>query len=876
MIRSLGVALKPAIVAVLVSMVVVVAAGTVIGQLSSQTRADLDQQLQATLEGSIFQVKRRLDERKTAVYHWANEPELIQSIEALLGKDSTIATSVGNEIDERLVGILKHGYNDYKLLDKQGRVLASHSGRDIGQTLPMDELDEFIFRAWQGSVEASHPFIVSRAWKNKDGGGSEGLPVMLILAPVVGKNKETISLLAFELDPDDIFIPSFHYNQVGKTGETYGLNRDGMLLTESKYSAQLREIGLLTEDIRHSDLHLMLIDPGINLVTYPSAITNLSQNRPLTEMAQAISRGEQGSNLTGYADYRGVPVIGAWRWDEGLQMGIATETDVDEAFALYQKTVINIQIGVTSVLVFILLATILYSRSVRQGLYLRHQRDAIINNTAEGLITIDARGLMTIVNPSAAKMFGYDVDEMVGKNVSMLLPREERAAHDVYIRNSTIHEPMVLSKVRELSGCRKDGSLFPIELTVSPMKLGEDKYFVGILRDITDRYQQQQALRDAKDLAEQANKAKSEFLSSMSHELRTPLNSVLGFSQLLSVDELTEDQRESVAMISRSGKHLLDLINDVLDLSQIESGKVDLSLRAVNIRQLIAEIEPFLKTQLPQLRLTLTSEYFSQSDIWVMADYMKLKQVLLNLLSNAAKYNRPHGHIIIAISQQKTDKVRISVRDTGYGIEEKYKQTLFEPFNRLGKENSDIQGTGIGLTISRELTTLMHGDLGFESTKAGSVFWVELPIAEQPLGYNINNESTAEERDTMTEQGKIIKVLYIEDNPANMMLVRRLLMRHSQYQLLEAETAEEGIEMARKVLPSIVLMDINLPGMNGFEALEIMKREGLTEKMAIVALSANALVTEVERGHYAGFDAYLTKPVDFTELMDTLQNMAER
>ncbi|OUR65592.1 hypothetical protein A9Q79_00940 [Methylophaga sp. 42_25_T18] len=710
---------------------------------------------------------------------------------------------------------------------------------------------------------------------------------MMSFAPIVDNSGDTIALLAFEFDPDGIYNPLFHHTWIGGTGETYGIDRNGVLLTHNKYADQLVEIGLIEESASiHPALMLTMTDPGFNLVEDPSAISKLQANRPLTLMAQAVQQGQDGSNVKGYADYRGVPVIGAWRWDDELQMGIVTEVDVDEAFYLYKSTLRTMPIGVFSLILIIFAAAFWYLRTARKTQQIQQQRDAIFKQTADGIITIDAQGIITIANPAACKIFGYNIDELKGKNVSMLMPETMQAEHDEYLRSSTLYESRVMNQSRELRGLRKDGHHFPLELTVSPMMLEEGKFYVGVLRDVTLRYQHQQDLvtakneaEDAKDIAEGANRAKSEFLSKMSHELRTPLNAILGFSQLLSVDNLTEDQADSVNLISISGKHLLNLINDVLDLAQIESGNMMVSLENVNIRDLITEITPVIETQLEDLELSLATNYFTDSTVWVTADYLRLKQVLLNLLSNAVKYNQMLGSIEIEVSKLTDNTARILVKDTGYGIDDRLQTGLFEPFNRLGKDHTEIQGTGIGLVISRELVRLMNGELDVHSEAGvGSTFWIDLPLNEQGESDTITDSEDLlqQHEQLLAEHGEAIKVVYIEDNPANMMLVRQLFIRFPLYQLLEAETAEAGLDIVRQQRPDIVLLDINLPEMNGFEALAVMKEEGLTEKIKVVALSANALVSEVKRGYEAGFDYYLTKPIDFKELLATLHEVSQQ
>jgi PAS domain S-box-containing protein len=888
MLHNLGIKAKAILLALILTVIIALAIGMLAWQMLQHTRSELDQRLHSALDSSITQVKQEIDKHKALVRYWADSADLIfAALVHLQDKPRSHRADSVDLLDELLLASLEQlNYRDYKIISQEGVVLASGSGHDRGDTLPR-ELAHNISLAWNGFAQVSRPFKATRAWTDVDGWIVEGLTSMLSLAAIVDNRGNTVALLAFEIDPDVIFNPLFHHSWMGETGESYGINSDGILLTHIKYTQQLIDIGLLEDNTSvHPALTLKMTDPGYNLVKNPTDITKVQSERPLTVMAQSLSVGGQGSNVTGYADYRGVPVIGAWRWDDELQMGIVTEVDVEEAFYLYNSILRTMPLGLLITVLIVFSATILYLRANRKTHRIQQQRDALFKQTIDGIITIDNRGLVLVANPAASKIFGYKNEEMIGQNISLLMAEEERVAHDVYLRESQLHEEKVFNLTRDLQGRRKNGEIFPLELTISPMIVENEKFYIGVLRDVTQRYQQQQDLITAKEhaetaqeIAEHANRAKSEFLSKMSHELRTPLNAILGFSQLLSADSLTTDQLDSVNLINNSGKHLLNLINDVLDLARIESGNVVASLEHVNIGDLITEITPVIETQLDELQLTLTTNYFTDQEIWVIADYIRLKQVLLNLLSNAVKYNRTLGTITIDVRFHSSHTIRIAVQDSGYGIDAALLEGLFEPFNRLGKDASAIQGTGIGLVISRELIRLMHGELGVSSiVDTGSVFWLDLPLAETKENDEITDtdELLRKQEQRLAEDEKVVTVLYIEDNPANMMLVRQLFVRFPLYQLLEAETAELGLDIAREQLPDIILMDINLPDMNGFEALTILQQEGLTKKMKIVALSANALVSEVKRGYDAGFDYYLTKPVEFKKLLETLHDVYEQ
>ena len=358
---------------------------------------------------------------------------------------------------------------------------------------------------------------------------------------------------------------------------------------------------------------------------------------------------------------------------------------------------------------------------------------AIISNTAEAIIAIDEHGIIETFNPSAEKMFGYAPREIVGKNVALLLPEDQREQHDSYTKNSAMYESRIINMDRELQGLKKNGTLFPIELNVAPMIVGVKKGFVGVIRDITERKMNDAILVNAKIEAERASKAKSEFLSRMSHELRTPLNAVLGFSELLNTDKdhpLNEEQNKYLTEIVSAGKHLLSLINEVLDLARIESGKIRLEIEPVSVSFICNECISLIRGMAFQYDINIVNEIAQDKQYTVDADYMRLKQILLNLLSNAIKYNKKDGSVTISCSNRGEDRIRIYIKDTGRGLTELQQERLFIDFERVSKDYDSTEGVGIGLSISKQLTEFMKGTIGVESKPGeGSTFWIDFPIS---------------------------------------------------------------------------------------------------------------------------------------------------
>jgi len=472
------------------------------------------------------------------------------------------------------------------------------------------------------------------------------------------------------------------------------------------------------------------------------------------------------------------------------------------------------------------------------------------------------------VNPAFETQTG--VRNVVGKTLRQAFPNLTEQWYVTYNTILDTGEPNRLEL--ELSA---DGPV--LELYAFRVEGETQGRLAMIFKDISVRKRVDSELKEALAAAEKAISAKSDFLSSMSHELRTPLNAILGFTQLIEsgLPPPSPSQKRSVDQILKAGWYLLELINEILDLATIESNRATLFQEPVSLHEVLLECQGMVETQANRRGIGMSFPHI-EKHCFVFADRIRIKQVLVNLLSNAIKYNRVDGSLSVESALCPPDSIRIGVRDTGDGLTPEQQARLFEPFNRLGREGGTEDGTGIGLVVTKRLVELMGGRIGVDSlVGVGSVFWFELALTTVALPDAAEAEQAALTPATSPADPLVHTLLYVEDNPANLDLVEQLIARRADLNLLTATNGPDGIALARTLLPKVILMDINLPGMSGIDVMQMLREDPLTALIPVVAVSASASKIDIANGIKAGFFSYVTKPIRVTDFMKSLDEALE-
>ncbi|WP_157548589.1 ATP-binding protein [Piscinibacter sakaiensis] len=608
---------------------------------------------------------------------------------------------------------------------------------------------------------------------------------------------------------------------------------------------------------------------------------------------------ERSGRFRATAEVDGVQRLFAWQRvsDTGLVavVGLAEEDALAPLMAGRQRerTVLGVLLAVGA-LALLAIGVLLWQADRRQRALERGERRyRALVDSAPVAIFVTRHSRFVYLNPAALALLGAErPEQLIGRPV---LERIHPDCHDaVRERRKRLLEDVEPVPPNAERYLRLDGSEVDVEVTASPYIDADGLGTQVVLRDIGEQLRASRAqerlaqelehrvaertadLAAARDEAERANRAKSEFLSRMSHELRTPLNAILGFGQLLeqALAERT-GERAQVRQVLGAGQHLLTLINEVLDLARVEAGHLAVSTEPVALQALVADCMDLLRPQAQARGLSLSLPA-ADDRRQVRADRTRLKQVLINLLGNAIKYNRRGGSVAVRI-EDRGEAWRVRVDDSGPGLDAAQCARLFVPFERLGVADGAVEGTGIGLALSRRLVELMHGTIGvFSEPGQGSSFWVDLPKAEDAVPPALPEPAPPAPAALAAgaDDGTTLGLLCIEDNPANLMLVQHVAALRPRWRVQGAALPSAGLELARRQRPRLVLLDLHLPEMDGWSVLRVLREDPALRSLPVVAISAHAMPADIERGKAAGFDDYLTKPIDVTRLLALLDRYA--
>ncbi|EQC51312.1 ATP-binding protein [Bacteriovorax sp. DB6_IX] len=752
--------------------------------------------------------------------------------------------------------------------DEEGVIVESSQKNLIGK-----RLKENTFTYWN-KVRSSQKAVFVKPYI-EDFSVSQSDELILITAPVRMKEEGFVGAITLIYDPKVVFKSIFEIARVGRTGETYAFDESGLMISDSRFNNDLRKAGLISLDDQNSKFKVRLYDPGKNLLM---AKDKTFKKKQLTKMAQSALEDGAGMNVKGYRDYRGVEVVGAWLWLDDYNFGFAVEMDFDEAYT--QMGILDQKIKIIYLLLVIFLIITLYLnlegeklksklvRTNRSLLAKSRELDAFFDAIdAHSIISkTDPRGKITFANANFVEVSKYDHREIIGQDHRLV--------------NSGFHDKEFFEQMwktiqskdtwhGQIRNKNKEGDYYWVESTIFPVldELKNIKEYIAIRTNITDIKNQQIALREARNEAERISTMRANFMANVSHELRTPLNAIIGFLTVLKDEVSNSDHREKFEIVYHAAESLLEIINDVLDFSRLEQGKLELNIRPTNLKALIKQIYDLYAIRVKEKNVIIEVDD-DLEDIDYLVDGIKIKQIISNLVGNSIKFTT-HGSIKISISQSKKSEnisdLVISIKDTGRGIPQEKLETIFTPFGQLSADDVLYDsGVGLGLAIVDGYVKLMKAQIDVESEVGlGTTFRIMIPNVESVK--RINDEILKVEK--LDFDNKIL-ALVVDDNNINLKMMEAYLRKYG-VRVEKAQSGQQAIDMFEESKYDIIFMDQLMPGLKGTETTDLL-RKSFHELPPIISLSASILEEDL-RLFEEKFDGVMTKPINKAQLESILR-----
>ncbi|GAB2658648.1 response regulator [Vibrio panuliri] len=850
----------------------------------------INHNLSTVLESAHKRIGDWVDLELNSLSQLGKNPQLVAMVEQLLTVERKPSTLVSSPIQQQIREFIESrtgiaGSFGYFIISPDHISVSSRRDTNIGTVNLIERQRPDLMASALNGRRVFVPPIQSDVTLQDD--GETNPPTMFFAVPVINADGKTIAVLTKRVDFQGFFSNVLSAGFIGKSGETYAIDKSGLLLSNVRFEQQLKQIGLLGEQQR-SSLNIRVADPGIDLSSEPQAA---DPTWPLTLMAQSISERNSGRNLQGYNDYRGVPVVGKWVWDDVLNIGITAEMDVAEAYSLLSTFKMTVWSMLTVALVLMLGTSVFtmrvgtrataalartqveLERQVKQRtieLQIHSERTRnIIDHASDGIIVVDSQGTIVEFSPAAESIFGYRAAEVLSNGSvidSMISPPFHR-----YYQQNTPNSLSQHNLVGEFVGYSNTGDAVDLEISVSESELAGKVLYTAIVRDVTERKVAERELKLAKKKAEEATQAKSDFLANMSHEIRTPMNAIIGMSYLAMRTKLDPQQADYVGKIQVSAENLLGIINDILDFSKIEAGKLDLEKTDFDLQMSVDNLVQLVAHKCQEKGLELLIDLDPDLPTQLVGDPLRLGQVLLNLTNNAVKFTEQGEIVVKAELVSIVDKqvlAQFTVRDTGIGMTQEQISRLFQSFSQADASTTrKYGGTGLGLTISRTLVELMEGEIWVTSeTGSGSSFC-----------FTAQFERSNQKSEPLKAARKLsnISVLIVDDSDTAREILHTLChtLKIDAALASSAEEALEKITFAQQQSRpfDVVLTDWKMPNMDGLElACQVAQNKALTAKPYMILVTAYDKDELIRQAGSTKIDACLTKPVSASTLLDTL------